>query len=411
MQQYDVVIAGGGMVGASLACCLAAMSKGAISVLVVEGFALAENAVKPLYQPSFDARSTALSAGSKTIIEAMGVWQNLSQHLQSIDKIHVSNKGRLGSTLMDAMQENLPALGYVVENQWLGKVLLATVQSHACIEWRSPAVVSALDTSGEKPIATISQHGAAETVACDLLVIADGAHSALAQSIGIQYSENDYHHSAIIANIATAKSHQGLAFERFTDSGPLAMLPLVTNQGVNRSALVWTMPEAQAQQVIELSDEAFLSRLQDRFGYRLGKLQRVGARASYPLKLVQACEQVRSGVVVMGNAAHFLHPVAGQGFNLALRDIAGLCELVCKAEVRGDAVGGLRLLEQYRQSQAWDQRKTTMFSDKVGEVFMADQAIFAGLRDLGLSALDLVPPIKSRFVKETAGLLGASARW
>ena len=399
------------MVGASLACCLATASKGTLSVLVVEGFSLPENAGQPSYQPSFDARSTALSAGSQTIIEAMGVWQNLSQHLQNIDKIHVSNKGRLGSTLMDATQENLPALGYVVENQWLGKVLLAQVQSHACIEWRSPAKVCSLDTSGEKPIVTISQHDAAEKFACDLLVIADGAHSALAQSIGIQYSENDYHHRAIIANIATAKPHQGLAFERFTDSGPLAMLPLVANQGVNRSALVWTMPAQQAQQVIELSDEAFLSRLQERFGYRLGKLQRVGERASYPHKLVQACEQVRSGVVVMGNAAHFLHPVAGQGFNLALRDIAGLCELVCKAKARGVAIGSLSLLEQYRESQAWDQRKTTVFSDKVGEVFMADQPLFAGLRDMGLSVLDLVPPIKSRFVKETAGLLGARAKW
>jgi 2-polyprenyl-6-methoxyphenol 4-hydroxylase len=411
MQQYDVVIAGGGMVGASLACCLATASNGAISILVVEGFALPEDASKPSYQPSFDARSTALSAGSKAIIEAMGVWQNLSQHLQSIDQIHVSNKGRLGSTLMDAAQENLPALGYVVENQWLGKVLLAEVQSHACIEWRSPAKVSAVDTGGEKPVATISQNDVAEKIACSLLVIADGAHSALAQSIGIQYSENDYYHTAIIANIATAKPHNGLAFERFTDTGPLAMLPLVANQGVNRSALVWTMPDEQAQQVVELSDEDFLTRLQERFGYRLGKLQRVGERASYPLKLVEACEQIRGGVVVMGNAAHFLHPVAGQGFNLALRDIAGLCELVCKAKASGGDVGSLSLLEQYRESQAWDQRKTTVFSDKVGEVFMADQPIFAGLRDLGLSALDLVPPIKSRFVKETAGLLGARAKW
>jgi 2-polyprenyl-6-methoxyphenol 4-hydroxylase len=411
MQQYDVVIAGGGMVGASLACCLAAASKGAISVLVVEGFALPESAGQPSYQPSFDARSTALSAGSQAIIEAMGVWQNLSQHLQSIDKIHVSNKGRLGSTLMDASQENLPALGYVVENQWLGKVLLAKVQSHACIEWRSPAVVSGLDTSGKKPVATISQHDAAEKVVCDLLVIADGAHSALAQSIGIQYTENDYHHSAIIANIATAKPHQGLAFERFTDSGPLAMLPLVANQGVNRSALVWTMPTEQAQHLVDLPDEDFLASLQARFGYRLGQLQRVGERVSYPLKLVEACEQVRTGVVVMGNAAHFLHPVAGQGFNLALRDIASLCELVCNAKVNGVAIGGLSLLEQYRQNQAWDQRKTTLFSDKVGAVFMADQPLFAVLRDMGLTVLDLMPPIKSRFVKETAGLVGARAKW
>ncbi|MFT4998513.1 MAG: 2-octaprenyl-6-methoxyphenol hydroxylase, partial [Flavobacteriales bacterium] len=246
MLQYDVVIAGGGMVGASLACAIAAASDGAISVLVVEGFPLPKGSTKPSYQPSFDARSTALSAGSRAIIEAMGVWQHLTEHLQNIDKIHVSNKGRLGSTLMNAAQENLPALGYVVENQWLGKVLLATVQSHACIDWRSPAKVSAVDTAGEKPLATIRQNDVDEKIVCNLLVIADGAYSALAQSIGIQYSENDYRHSAIIANIATAKPHLGLAYERFTDTGPLAMLPLVANQGYNRSALVWTMPCEQA---------------------------------------------------------------------------------------------------------------------------------------------------------------------
>jgi 2-octaprenyl-6-methoxyphenol hydroxylase len=411
MLQYDVVIAGGGMVGASLACAIAAASNGAISVLVVEGFPLPEGSTKPSYQPSFDARSTALSAGSRAIIEAMGVWQHLTEHLQNIDKIHVSNKGRPGSTLMNAAQENLPALGYVVENQWLGKVLLATVQSHACIDWRSPAKVNAVDTAGEKPLATIRQNDVDEKIVCNLLVIADGAYSALAQSIGIQYSENDYRHSAIIANIATAKPHLGLAYERFTDTGPLAMLPLVANQGYNRSALVWTMPCEQAEEVINLPDEDFLSRLQERFGYRLGKLQQVGERASYPLKLIEACEQVRSGVVVMGNAAHFLHPVAGQGFNLALRDINGLCNLICSAKAAGDDLGSLSLLEQYRENQAWDQRKTTAFSDKVGEIFMADQMVFAVLRDFGLSALDVVPSLKSKFVKETAGLVGARAKW
>ncbi|MFQ3323143.1 MAG: 2-octaprenyl-6-methoxyphenol hydroxylase [Pseudomonadales bacterium] len=411
MQQYDVVIAGGGMVGASLACALAEASSGAISLLVVEGFPLPEDTSKPSYQPSFDARSTALSAGSKAIIEAMGVWQHLSEHLQRINQIHVSNKGRLGSTLMNAEQENLPALGYVVENQWLGKVLLAAVQSHACIDWRSPAKVSAVDTAGEKPLATIRQNDIDEKIGCSLLVIADGAPSALAQSIGIQYSENDYRHSAIIANIATAKPHLGLAYERFTDTGPLAMLPLAASQGHNRSALVWTMPCELAEEIINLPDEDFLLRLQERFGYRLGKLQRVGERASYPLKLIEACEQVRRGVVVMGNAAHFLHPVAGQGFNLALRDINGLCDLVCNAKGAGDDLGSLRLLEQYRENQAWDQRKTTVFSDKVGEVFMADQMVFAALRDFGLSALDVVPSLKSKFVKETAGLVGARIKW
>ncbi|MEH6551844.1 MAG: 2-octaprenyl-6-methoxyphenyl hydroxylase [Pseudomonadales bacterium] len=411
-KHYDIVIAGGGMVGASLACALAVSPAcGDLRILVVEGFALPADDQTPLYQPSFDARSTALAAGSRVILEAMGVWAHLSQHLSPIEKIHVSNRGRAGSSLLDAEREQLPALGYVVENQWLGRVLLARLQSLPAVSWCSPAKVSKVGMGEALAQITIELDGHSQSISAELLVIADGAGSPLARSLGIDYREQDYRHSAIIANIALGKPHSGVAYERFTDEGPMAMLPLSDNQSNARSALVWTMATAAAQSLMEASEDDFLARLQDRFGYRLGRLQRVGERAIYPLGLIESCEQVRRNVVVMGNAAHFLHPVAGQGFNLALRDIARLVQCLGEGVAAGQAVGDVSALRNYSEQQQWDQRKTTLFSDQVGQVFMSSQPLFALARDAGLSMLDVFSPLKSRFVKETAGLAGLQPRW
>ena len=184
-QSYDVIIAGGGMVGASLACDLASKSAGRLSILVVENFPLPDNAAQPMYQPSFDARSTALSAGSKNLLEAMGVWATLKEYVQPIDKIHVSNKGRLGSTLMDAKAEQLDGLGFVVENHWLGKVLLSELLGHESVSWLSPAKVVSVSNQHGSPEVSVEYDQAEITVACQLLVVADGAQSALAQSLGI----------------------------------------------------------------------------------------------------------------------------------------------------------------------------------------------------------------------------------
>jgi 2-octaprenyl-6-methoxyphenol hydroxylase len=242
-------------------------------------------------------------------------------------------------------------------------------------------------------------------------VIADGAYSPLAGSLGIAYRQNDYRHHAIIANVNSAKPHNGRAFERFTDQGPMALLPLKASGGQSRSALVWTMPDALAANISGLDDEAFLEQLQQRFGYRLGAFTRLGERHSYPLQLVEALEQVRTGVVVMGNAAHFLHPVAGQGFNLALRDVAHLVDVLQRARAAGCRLGDLSVLQSYQQAQAWDQRATTLFSDRVSDLFTWSQPLVGVARDVGLSALDVVLPAKSWFLRQAAGLGGSAVSW
>jgi 2-octaprenyl-6-methoxyphenol hydroxylase len=428
---YDVVIAGGGMVGISLALALGHALGDSISILVVESIPLPSSPSSGVYQPSFDARATALGVGSRNVYEAIGIWEQLGPGLCPIETIHVSTRGRPGSTLLDAAAETLPALGYVVENQWLGRVLLAQLSRFPNVHWCAPATVKRMliDHEGrrqvvlqrggaashpvgtEHPVGTQHPVGTEQRVACDLLVVADGANSALARSLGVNYIETDYGHSAVIANVATSKPHAGRAFERFTDQGPIALLPLRSVHGQSRSGLVWTLPTAMAQIVMQLREEAFISHLQERFGFRLGVFDKVGQCHSYPLKLVEAMEQVRSGVVLMGNAAHSLHPVAGQGFNLALRDVAHLAEVLVSAHQQGRRCGDLSVLQLYQQGQNWDQRKTTLFSDRVSELFALNQPLVAVARDVGLTALDVVTPVKSWFVRQATGLGGNSAHW
>jgi 2-polyprenyl-6-methoxyphenol 4-hydroxylase len=409
---YDIVIAGGGMVGASLALALARALDERLQILVVESFALPEPGQQGSYQPSFDARSTALAAGSRRIYENIGVWEALAANISAIDSIHVSTRGRPGSTLMQAADEALEALGYVVENQWLGRVLLEQLQCCRRLQWLAPATLRSVRMAGNGGSRVEIDHGGSSSeVSCELLVIADGAHSALARSLGVTYTQTDYQHQAIIANVGTARPHGGRAFERFTDQGPMALLPLTPAAGKSRSALVWTMPTALAGATMQLDDSAFLAQLQQRFGYRLGAFARLGERHSYPLKLVEADEQVRTGVVIMGNAAHFLHPVAGQGFNLALRDVARLVEVLARARAEGRGLGELASLQAYQQAQLWDQRSTTLFSDRISDMFSWSQPLVAVARDISLSALDVVLPAKSWFLHQAAGLGGGAASW
>lgn len=405
MSDYRVVIAGGGMVGMSLALVLARRAP-ACEVLLVESFPLPTLApdFAAHYSPSFDARSTALSYASSLIYREWGLWEAVAAHAQPITSIHVSEQGRFGSTLMRAADYGWPALGFVVENAWLGNSLLSALQQTP-VATRSPArVVSARAASGGG-VQLLLDDG--DTLQADLLVVADGAHSGLRESLGIAHSEDSYGQQAVIANVGHRGDHEGRAFERFTGNGPLAMLPLLPER-CHRSALVWTLPPEDAAAVMNCPETDFLARLQQVFGYRLGRLVQVGERHSYPLSLVQADEQVRSGVVVMGNAAHALHPVAGQGFNLALRDVACLAARIAEACSTGTSPGALSVLQDYRAAQAADQRQTTAFSDRLPGLFMNRDPALSALRDLGLFALDLAPGLKREFVRQTAGLAAST---
>lgn len=411
---YDVVIAGGGMVGASLALLFNTYSKRRCRILLVERFPVKfdrESSV-PTYSPSFDARSTALSYGSRLIFESVNVWQLLHQHAAAIDSIHVSRRGALGSTLMDKSQAEWPALGYVVENAWLGGSLMAALARQENITFLTSVAVASIDFAAQHNELVIEGDGRGRrSISTPLVVVADGANSGLRRQLGIGVVEHDYNQHAIIANVGFSEPHRGRAFERFTDRGPLALLPLSDSErGQPRAALVWSLPPQAARAMAAVDEAAFLAQLQTRFGYRLGIFNRVGERVVYPLKLTAAREQVRSGVVIMGNAAHALHPVAGQGFNLALRDCARLASIVGRALADNKNPGALSVLQSYLRQQSLDQQRTIAFSDRLPSLFASRAWPLGVARALGLSALDMLPAVKTAFIRHAAGMFDGATR-
>lgn len=392
---YDLVIVGGGMVGISLALLLAQQNH-RWKILLLEAHSFQHSG-----SPSFDARSTALSWSSRKIFEAAGLWSALQAKASKIEKIHVSDRGHMGLTRIDAEEAGVEALGYVVENHWIGTALqekLATVD----VDIIAPAKVGSIKPLKNGMHLTLQE--SEQIIEASLVVIADGANSKTAQKIGIQSNHQPYGQQGIIANIALESPHGGVAYERFTDSGPMAMLPLTDHQGYSRSALVWTESEHRAAELMAASDEEFLTALQDCFGYRLGKLQKVGERHAYPLALTTSTEQVRRNLVVLGNAAHSLHPVAGQGFNLSLRDVAVLADVLGCARATGEDFSALETLEHYQQQQLADQQNTLMFSDNLPKLFSQPSSAIALGRNSGLLIMDLVPALRSRFARFGMGM-------
>lgn len=315
--QYDIAIIGGGLAGASLACYLAATIGANIRISLLERFPMPESSAQPVHQPSFDARSTALSYGSRKIYEAMGLWDLLSEHVCAISDIHVSDRGHWSNVRLEAQQQDLPALGYVIENAWLGRCLMHYMQQFDNIDVIAPVEVQSLTIKADSARITYQQDDQVLQLDADLAVIADGVDSQLAQTLGIETEIQQYAEKALIANVSFSKPHQGLAYERFTEFGPLALLPLNSSvENESRAALVWALPEQQAKNLAEADEAEFLQALQQAYGYRQGTFTKVGLRQCHDLKLTRAKEQVRNRVLVLGNAAHTLHPVAGQGYNL-----------------------------------------------------------------------------------------------
>ncbi len=389
MSRVNLAIIGGGLVGASLALALQAGAKArGWKIVLIEPFAPGNS-----YQPSYDARSSALSYGARQIYERLGLWQAIAQRAEPIKQIHVSDRGRFSTARLSAMEEGVPALGYVVENAWLGQCLWQGLDAEV-ISWRCPAEVSHMQPLEDGYRLTLDDE---TTLDCDLAVLADGGRSGLREQLGIGVRQRPYNQSALIANITPSEAHDGMAFERFTDEGPMALLPLADN----RCALVWTRLGMDAQRLAALDERSFLSELQGVFGYRLGTLRQVGARHLYPLTLVEAEEQVRPHLAVLGNAAHSLHPIAGQGFNLSLRDAHALAEALLGSAA---PLGDFATLQAYQARQQMDQKLTVGFSDQVTRLFGNAQPLVALGRNIGLLGLDLLPPAKRWFARQAMGL-------
>ena len=411
--QYDLIVCGGGMVGASLVVALqSAAEQFGLRIALVEQNRLPEVA-NPEYQPSFDARSTALAAGSRTLLESMGVWAELSEHLTPINEIEVSAKGQFGQTRMQAKQEQVPALGYVVENHWMGQVLMGLIQRRKSknIQLLSPANVVSISPAKPLSEVVIEVDGETETLCAPLVVMADGGRSELRSAMGIDYREKDYHQHALVANVSLDRSHAGVAYERFTEQGPIALLPIESIAGETRMGLVWTLADERVSEVMALDDLEFLAQLQQAFGYRAGTLKKVGERFSYPLKLTLAQEQARTGLVVLGNAAHSLHPIAGQGFNLAIRGVAQLAKLIIERKREGLELGDLDALEAFIAQRKRDQQRTIKFGDGALKLFMSSNPGVRLGRSVALQVLDFIPPARTLLARAAMGLDTAAVRF
>lgn len=384
----DVVIIGGGLVGASLACALELAGK---SSVIIEAYPFDTEA-----QPCYDDRTVALSFGSRLILGKLGLWPALSAEAQPIETIHISDRGHFGVTRLRHTEENVEALGYVAQNRDIGMVLYQRIEGSQLIELICPARPAKIEQGKDEALVLVDTEDGQRQLRARLVVAADGVTSQVRKMLQIGVSEQDYGQSAVITNVTPGQDHQNIAYERFTDTGPIAFLPMTEN----RCSVVWTVPSEQAQALVDCPDEEFLSRLQARFGYRLGHLKQVGSRHIYPLALIESTQVVRGRVVVVGNAAHTLHPVAGQGFNLGLRDITLLAELIKESDDAGDAT----LLQSYIEARESDMHSVFRFTDTLVKIFSNDIRLLGHLRAAGLLSVDLMPPAKHLLAKHSMGL-------
>jgi 2-octaprenyl-6-methoxyphenol hydroxylase len=399
--RFDIVIAGGGMIGTSLAIALEPLG---LKIAVVEPVARGEPG-----QPSFDERSTALSRSSQRMFEAMGLWPDIVAAATPIRSIHVSDKGRFGFSHIDAEQQGVEALGYVVINRTLGNVLQDGLARQAGATMICPARISAVERHDDSIVAVVDSAAGETRLDCRLLVAADGANSSVREMLGIGASRVDYGQVAVTGNVLPQMPPDNRAFERFTRDGPIAMLPVADD----RAAFVWVMPPARAHDVMKMADDEFTSALQREFGLRLGTFSRVGKRVAYPLALTRANSVVGWRGALVGNAAHGLHPVAAQGFNLGMRDVATLCDCLFDAGHRASAggdPGSSELLDSYAAWRRSDHAKVVRFTDGLVRLFIDRRPPLPFLRNVGMLGFDLVPGVRKLFARHTMGLAGRLPR-
>jgi 2-octaprenyl-6-methoxyphenol hydroxylase len=390
---FDIVIAGGGMVGASLAL---AVSSSGYRVAVLEARPPGEP-----NQPSYDERTTALSFGSRRILDALGLWARIEDQATPIERIHVSERGRFGVTRLSARDEGVPALGYVVANRALGAAWMDAL-SDSAVEFITPARVRGHRVRGNGVTVQVEQAAEMRELHGRLLVAADGSDSTVRALAGIGVREQDYGQTAVIANLTPGRDHEGVAYERFTDEGPIALLPI----SGGRCALVWTRPSNRVDATLGLSDADFLAQLQSRFGHRLGRFVKVGRRFAYPLRLRRAERDVAARLVLVGNASHTVHPVAGQGFNLALRDVAVLADLLADTARAQEDPGDGALLDAYSRWRRRDLDTVQLYTDGLVRLFTNPWPPLAHLRGAALAALDVCAPLRHELARQNMGLRG-----
>ncbi|UJP05517.1 MAG: FAD-dependent monooxygenase [Nitrosomonas sp.] len=375
---YDIAIIGGGPVGMALAL---ALRDTGVSSILLEARGVPEN--------DEDPRPLALSHGSHLILRRLDVWNRLTRNTP-ITEIHISNRGSLGQTILTPEDAGVPALGYVVNYHDLFCSIHQQLLNSET-DYLAGATVTKLDTGQQAGTVTFDYQGETRQISTQLLVLADGGKLA-GQLPQIEYHEHDYHQWAVVANVKAEARQTGIAYERFTPDGPVALLP-------NREdfALVWTVSPVEAKTIIALNEPDFLVRLHRHFGDRLGRFISAGKRSAFPLMLKYAVSATARRVALIGNAAQTLHPVAGQGFNLGLRDAFELANEITLAHVQAREIGAPAMLAKYQQKRQFDSSAVRIFTDSLIKLFSNENALLKHACGLGLIALDRTPPLK-RFV-------------
>lgn len=397
-KRHDIVIAGGGTAGLAFACALADALGPQLRLAVVDRAQLTADG------GTGDARAFALSAGSKRMLDVLGVWPAIAGHAQPVTSIDITD-----SSLQDAFRPVLvsydnrveggePAT-YIVEHQRLHAALVAAAAARPSIALleRSPAQGFEADEHG----VTIHLSGGS-TLRAALLVAADGRGSQLREAAGIRVVRWSYPQAGIVATVRHAHPHGGRAVQHFLPGGPFAILPLTGN----RSCITWTENEKRAREILALDDAGFLAEIEKRFDYRLGAIELAGPRASWPLDMHLARAMVANRFALVGDAAHGVHPIAGQGLNLGLRDVAALCEVIADAARIGLDIGSLATLERYERWRRLDSAVSAATFDALNRLFSNDWTVLRTARDFGLGLVERLPALKQLFVAEAAGLTG-----
>ncbi|SIS63646.1 FAD-dependent monooxygenase [Phaeovulum vinaykumarii] len=396
-QDFDVVIAGGGLVGPALGLALAGAG---LQVAVVDPAPRAERA-----EEGFDGRAYALAAGSQRMLAALGLWDDLAPESQPILKV-VAADGRAGEGCapwplrFDAAEMEGGPLGFMLEDRFLYAALRGAMDRLTLIAG------VAVNSQHETPAGIEVGLSDGRMLRARLLVGADGRRSGVAVRAGITRSGHDYGQTALVAAIAHERPHEGTAYQMFMSTGPLAILPLTGN----RSSVVWSERSAAADAIAKLGDADFLGLLAPRFGDFLGEISLCGPRFSYPLGLTLADSYVAPRVALVGDAAHGVHPIAGQGLNMGLRDVAALAEVLVRARRLGMDIGRFEVLEQYQQWRRFDATTMGLGMDAVNRLFSNDNPILRAARDVGMGLVGAVGPLRRAFAREAAGTAGALPR-